>query len=186
MMDVFEAIHTRQSMPKVLPEPVPQELVEKLLLAAVQAPNHFRVRPWRFVVLTGAAREQLGEVMANSLLARAPDSSESALEQERSRPLRAPVLIAVGVDRPAEQKVVEIENVCATAAAVSNLLLAAHALGLGAMWRTGPAAQNPAVKEFLGFTPDQHLIAFVYIGYPDLERPLAARPSFEDRTVWME
>jgi nitroreductase len=180
------AIHTRQSISKVRPDSVPRELIERLLAAAAQAPNHFRVRPWRFVVLTGEARERLGEVMARSLLERQPDCTGSALEVERARPLRAPVLIAVGVDRPSEPKVVEIENICAAAAAVQNMLLAAHAVGLGAMWRTGPAAQNPAVKDFLGFAPDQHLIAFVYVGYPDMERGPAERPLFEDRTIWMD
>jgi nitroreductase len=96
------------------------------------------------------------------------------------------VLIAVGVDKPAEAKVVEIENICAAAAATENLLLAAHALGLAAHWRTGPAAQVPEVKAFLGLAPDQHLISFVYLGYPLVEPVPPQRPSFEDRTVWME
>jgi nitroreductase len=184
-MDLFEAVQTRHSVSKVLPDAVPQELIENLLSAAVQAPNHYRVRPWRFIVLSGEARVRLGEVMAQSLLAHQPDSPESALAVERARPLRAPVLIAVAVDPPAEPKVLEIENICAAAAAVENMLLAANALGLGGMWRTGPAARDPAVKQFLGLDPTQHLIAFVYIGYP--AEPLAAspRPSFEDRVVWM-
>lgn len=185
-MDLFEVINNRQSVSKVRPDPVPRELIEKVLSAAVQAPNHFRVRPWRFVVLTGEARNRLGDVMADSLRKRQPDSPESALAAERARPLRAPVLIAVGVDRPSEPKVQEIENVCAAAAAVENMLLAAHALGLGAMWRTGPAALDPAVKAWLGFEPGQHLIAFVYIGYPDMEPGPIERPSFEDRTIWKE
>ena len=184
-MEIITAIHTRQSTPRVLPEPLPRELIEKLLDAAVQAPNHHRNRPWRFVVLTGQARERLGEVMAQSLLLRMPDAPENVLEVERKRPLRAPVLIAVGIDKPDGPKIVEIENICAGAAAVQNLLLAAHALGLGAMWRTGAAATDPAVKAFLGFEPDQHIIAMVYVGYPEGERAPLERGSFEDRTVWM-
>ena len=73
------------------------------------------------------------------------------LEKERAKPLRAPVLIAVGVDKPVDPRVLEIENICAVAAAVENLLLAAHAQGLGAMWRTGPAAHDPRSKEISGF-----------------------------------
>jgi nitroreductase len=82
--------------------------------------------------------------------------------------------------------VIEIENVCATAAACQNLLLAAHALGLAAKWRTGDPARDPKVKQFLGFAPDQHLIAFLYIGYPEFKPESVERPSFEDRTVWLE
>lgn len=185
-MDVFEAIFSRRSVSKVRPDPVPRDLVEKLLAAAVQAPNHYRVRPWRFFVMTGEARYRLGEIMAQSMLARQPDSPLSALEKERGRPLRAPVVIAISVDAPAEPKVVEVENICAAAAAAENMLLAAHALGLGAMWRTGPAAVNPDVKAFFGLHPDQHLIGFIYVGYPEEESVKPERPSFEDRTIWLE
>jgi nitroreductase len=189
-MDILEAIHTRQSVGKVKPDPVPRETIERLLSAAVQAPNHYKVLPWRFVVLTGPGRERLGEVMVQVFLDRFPDLpadiQATALEKERSKALRSPVVIAVGVDKPAESKVIEIENVCATAAACQNLLLAAHGLGLAAKWRTGDAARDPKVKQFLGFAPDQHLIAFLYIGYPEFEPAPVERPSFEDRTAWME
>ena len=185
-MDVFEAIHNRHSQGKVKPFPVPRELIEKLLEAAVQAPNHYKVRPWRFVVLTGEGREKLGNVMAVSQKARHPEFPVEAFDKCREVPLRAPVLIAVGVDKPGEAKVLEIENVPATAAAIQNLLLAAHAVGLGAKWRTGEWARDPLVKEFLGFKPDQHLIGFIYLGYPEFLAEPTPRPSFEDRTVWME
>jgi nitroreductase len=185
-MDALEDIFTRHSISKVKPDPLPREMVEKLLAAAVQAPNHFRIRPWRFIVLTGEARSRLGEAMAQAHLLRHPDSSESDLNVERARPLRAPVIIAVGVDKPSEPKVVEIENICAAAAAAENILLAANALGLGAMWRTGPAARELEVKTFLGLEPDQHLIAFIYVGYPEPLPEPRERPSYEDRTTWME
>ena len=76
--------------------------------------------------------------------------------------------------------------VAATAAAVQNLLLAAHAMGLGAKWRTGEWARDSKVKEFLGFAPDQHIIGFIYLGYPEFTAQPAPRPSFEDRVVWIE
>jgi nitroreductase len=189
-VETIQAIQTRQSISKVKPDPVPRDVIETLLSAAVQAPNHYKVRPWRFVVLTGAVREKLGEVMGQAFLEKFPDlpadAQEKALEKERSKPLRSPVLIAVGVDKPVESKVLEIENVCAVAAACQNLLLAAHELGLAAKWRTGDPAYDPKVKQFLGFESDQHLIAFLYIGFPEFEAEEKERPSFEDRTTWME
>jgi len=185
-VDALEAIHTRHSVSKVKPDPVPREVIEKLLAAAVQAPNHYNVRPWRFVVLTGRGRERLGEVMAEALRRKFPDVKPEALEKERSKPLRAPLIVAVGVDKPAEPRIMEIENICAAAAACENLLLAAHALGLGGYWRTGEAVNEPAIKRFLGFGEDQPLIAFLYIGYPQGAREAAPRPGFEDRTTWME
>jgi nitroreductase len=185
-MDVFEAIHNRHSQKKVKPDPVPRAMIEKLLDAAAQAPNHYKVRPWRFVVLTGRARERLGEVMSVSLRERQPDFPQEAFDKAQTTPLQAPVVIAVGVEKPSEPKVLEIENICAAAAATENLLLAAYAIGLGAKWRTGEWARDAKVKEYLGFEPDQHIVGFVYVGYPEFIVEQPPRPSFEDRTVWLE
>jgi len=185
-MDVFEAIHNRQSIKKVKQDLIPREVIEKLLDAAVQAPNHYKVRPWRFVVLTGEGRYRLGDVMAASTAEYHPEFPLEALEKCRATPLQAPVIISVGVDKPVEPKVLEIENIAAASAATQNILLAAHALGLGAKWRTGEWTRDSMVKEFLGFQTDQHIIAFVYIGYPEFTPEFPSRPSFEDRTVWME
>jgi nitroreductase len=185
-MDVFEAIHNRHSQGKVKPDPVPRELIERLLAAAVQAPNHYKVRPWRFVVLRGDGLKKLGDVMAAAQQERHPEFPPEAFDKCRSLPLRAPVVIAVGVDKPSEAKVLEIENVAATAAAIQNLLLAAHAMGLGAKWRTDIWARDARVKEFLGFEADQQIIAFIYLGYPEFVAEPLSRPSFEDRTAWID
>lgn len=185
-MELFDAIHTRMSIGKVKPDPVPRELIEKMLDAAAQAPNHHKVQPWRFIVLTGAARERLGELMAEALLRRQPDAAAEIVAAERAKPLRAPVIIAVGVDKPSGPKIVEIENICAAAAATQNMLLAAHALGLAAQWRTGPAADEPAVKVFLGLAPDQYLISFVYVGWCLVEPQGYTRPAASERTTWIE
>ena len=183
-MDIFDAIYNRHSQGKVKQDAVPRALIEKLLSAAVQAPNHYKVRPWRFVVLTGDSRNKLGDVFAASQHERHPDFPQESFDKCRALPVRAPVLIAVGVDKPSEAKVLEIENICAAATACQNLLLAAHAEGLGAKWRTGEWARDAKVKEFLGFEPDQHLIAFIYVGYPEFVTECDSRPSFEDRTLW--
>lgn len=185
-MDILEAIHTRHSVGKVKPDLVARELIEQLLSAGVQAPNHYNVRPWRFVVLTGAGRERLGDVLADVFQQKFPNVSADALNKERAKPLRSPVVIAVGVDKPAEAKVSEIENMSAVAAACENILLAAHGLGLAAQWRTGDPANDPDVKKFLGLDVDQHILAFLYIGYPDVPPATDERPSFEDRTIWMD
>jgi nitroreductase len=163
---------------------LPRELIEKLLDAHVQAPNHYKVRPWRFVVLTGDGRNRLGDVMSASQQERHPEFPPESFDKCRSLPLRAPVVIAVGVDKPSEAKVLEIENICAAAAATQNLLLAAHALGLGAKWRTSEWAR-PVGKEISGFEPDQHIIGLYTLAAPNLFLSLC-RGSFEDRTVWLE
>ena len=185
-MELLDAIHSRHSVGKVKPDAVSRDIIEKLLDAGAQAPNHYKVRPWRFVVLTGEVRNRLGDVMSASQRDRKPDLPPEAFDKTRALPLRAPVLIAVGVDKPAEEKVLEIENIAAASAACQNILLAAHGLGLGAIWRTGEWARDSKVKEFLGFAPDQHVIGFLYVGYPEFLPEAAPRPSFEDRTLWMK
>jgi nitroreductase len=184
-MDTITAIHTRQSVGEVRPDSIPQELIEKLLSAGAQAPNHYKVRPWRFFVLTGQGLKNLGDVLAKSLSLKAENISSEALDKERAKPLRAPVIIAAAVDKPVEPKISEVENICAAASACQNILLAAHEMGLAAIWRTGPSAGDPLVKEFLGLAKDQHLIAFIYIGYPTKPTAAAQRPDHADRTIWI-
>ena len=184
-MDTITAIHTRQSVGEVRPDSIPQELIEKLLSAGSQAPNHYKVRPWRFFVLTGEGLTHLGDVLAKSLSLKAENLSPEALDKERAKPLRAPLIIAVAVDNPTEPKISELENICAAAAACQNILLAAHEMGLATMWRTGPAAVDPVVKEFLGLAKDQHLLAFIYIGFPAKPPVAPQRPDHADRTVWI-
>jgi nitroreductase len=189
---VLQALATRRSMARVRPERPPRELVERVIGAAAWAPNHHKTEPWRFTVLAGTSREGLGAIMANALHARIEDDDDDLdpeevaklLEKERNKPLRAPVVIAVAAVPSAGPKVVEIEEIAATAAAVQNMLLAAEAVGLGAMWRTGKPAYDPAVLRFLEFPEHAHLVAFVYLGYPDLppQRPRAR--SVEHYTTW--
>jgi nitroreductase len=185
-MNTIEAIHTRMSIGRMKMQPVEREKIEGLLDAGAQAPNHHKVRPWRFVVISGSARERLGDVMAENFHRRFPDVKPEAMQKERAKPVRSPVIIAVGVDAPSEPRVHEIENICAAAAACENILLAAHALGLAGHWRTGEASRDPEIKRFLGFSEGQHVIAFLYIGYAEVETKPAARPGYQDRTTWMD
>lgn len=185
-MDVFDAIHGRLTISKVKPDALPRDVIEKLLSAGAQAPNHHKVRPWRFVVLTGDGRKKLGDVMAASFLDRNPATPPEGLDKTRALPLRAPVVIAVGADKPADTKIVEMENISAASAAAQNILLAAHAQGLGAIWRTGEWARDAKVKEFLGFAADQQIVGFIYVGYPDVTPEPYVRQGFEDRVIWME
>src|SRR5512138_2162096 len=104
-MDALQAIHKRTSVKKFSTRPVEREKIEQLLEAGAQAPNHYKVRPWRFVVISGAAREKLGEVMLEVFRHKFPDVPVEGLHKERLKPLRSPVIIAVGVDAPAESKV---------------------------------------------------------------------------------
>jgi nitroreductase len=187
-MDVLEAIRTRRSHGRMLPDSPPRELIERVLAAAVCAPNHYLTEPWRFVVLTGEAREALGRAQEAALrrsLAE-PDAPEhqAALAKERAKPLRSPVVVIAAVEKSTLPKAVWLEDVCATAAAVQNLLLAAHAEYLAAIWRTGETAYSPEVKEAVGLSPDAQVIGIVYLGYPDRAQPPADRAGRAVPVEW--
>ncbi len=118
-------------------------------------------------------------------LAEPGGAARAAIEKARVKPLRAPVIIAVAVEPFIGPKVIEIEEVEAGAAAIQNMLLAAPALGLAAMWRTGGASYDPHVKAFFGLAPTSHLLGFVYVGYPDMTAPEARRRPAAEVTRWM-
>jgi nitroreductase len=162
-MDLLSGIETRATAVK-LTEPGPtREHLEQIVRAGVRAPDHGRLRPWRFVVLEGAARNKLGDLMANMLLAKFPQSTPEQLEGERRKALRAPTIV-VAAAKITPGKIPEIEQICAVTAAVQNMQLAAHALGYGAMWKTGAAAYDRTVKTALGLAPEDHIVSFLYLG----------------------
>lgn len=177
---VLAAIAGRRSVGRVLSDPVAREVVEELLRAAVQAPNHHLTAPWRFVVLAGDARRALGEAHAAAVARAKPDLPEAGRAKEAARLERAPVVVVVAVHSDAEDPVTRREDRDAVVAGVQNLLLAAHAHGLGAMWRTGAMADEPEVAAHLGLGPGDAIVGFVYLGWPDgrppapSERPDAA------------
>jgi nitroreductase len=188
-MSVFEVITRRRSIGKMTAERPTREQIERILEAGTHAPNHHHVQPWKFFVLAGKARAELGEVMAEALLARSGDLSsekgQAMLAKERGKLLRAPVVIVVAAEYPREEKALEIENVEAVAAAVENMLLTAEELGLAAMWRTGDAAYDPRVKRWLKLTPEDHLVAFLYLGYPAIPRQERRPVPFQEKTAWL-
>ena len=165
-MDVFEAINTRSSA-SVLRDPGPTDQQwETLLRAGARAPDHGRLRPWRFIIVRGEARELLGDVMAEALRASKPDTPSEALDRERRKPSRAPAILVVAVVPVPHSGVPEIEQILAGGAAAQNILLAAHALGLGAIWRTGAPAYDNRVARGLGLPEQGRIVAFIYLGAP--------------------
>lgn len=188
-METIETILTRRSVPKVAEKRPSRSEIEALLEAGVRAPNHHLTEPWRFVVLTGAALDRLGEAMAERVReqhAEDPDL-DKRVEVEKSRPRRAPVIIAVVYTPSTNPKAIEVEDRYAIGAVMQNILLAAHASGLGAYLRTGPAAEYPGVQRHLGLQPPEEIAGFIYVGYPaeDEERPMSARTPAGERTTWL-
>ena len=187
-MQVFDVIKRRRSIGKMTAERPTREQIEVLLEAATHAPNHHNTQPWKFIVLAGSAREELGTVMAMSLANRLEEtSSENAqarLNKERNKPLRSPIVIVAVSEAPKQPNVMELDNIEAVSAAVQNMLLTAEEMGLACMWRTGDAAIDSHVKEWFELDPGDQIVAFLYIGYAAIPRIERIPIPFKQKTTW--
>jgi nitroreductase len=188
-MSVFEIIERRRSIGKVTNQSPTREQIEHILHAATHAPNHRKVEPWRFFVLAGQARQELGEILGSSLRARLEDTTsekaQAILAKERSKPLRAPVLIVVAALHATQPNVLDIENIEAAAAATENMLLTIEEMGLAAQWRTGDAAYDPHVKQWLGLAQEDTIVAFLYTGYPAMSTDERHPIPINEKTTWL-
>jgi nitroreductase len=187
-MQAIDALLERRSA-KTLSEPAPDEgALELLLQCASRAPDHGRLRPWRFIVIRGAARERLGELMAAQLRRKQPAASAESLQRERQKALRAPLIVVVAAVCNDAAKVPVIEQILAAGAAAENMMLAATALGFGAMWKTGDAAYDDAVKVALGLEARDAIVGFLYLGTaPAAAIPPPASAEWRDRvSYWGE
>ncbi|MFC4596618.1 nitroreductase family protein [Cohnella hongkongensis] len=190
MASFEEVVRGRRSIGKVKEDPVPRKLVEKLIEAAVWAPNHFRTEPWRFIVMTGEGRKVLGEAYAAIASAGwgelAEEERAARRQAEVAKALRAPVVIAAVCSPSDDARALPQEELAAAHAAVQNLLLAAHDNGLGAVWRTGAPAYHPVMKQAFKLEDRETVVGFVYVGYPDMPQPAAARTPAAEKTIWLE
>jgi len=185
-MEAIEALLTRKSAVKLGEPAPPSAVVDTVLQAALRAPDHGRLRPWRFILISGAARERLGTLMADSLLARKPDTAAAEIERERGKPLRAPLIIIVAaVVEPDHPKIPEIEQVVSAGAGAQNIMLAFHAMGYGCMWKTGGVAYDAGVKAAFGLAEADHIVGLLYAGTETAEAPDGGRPEAADYvSVW--
>jgi nitroreductase len=183
-MNLFTAIDTRSSAIKLIAPGPSREHLERIMLAGARAPDHGKLAPWRFAVLEGDARTVLANASAEFLLASEPHATEAQLARERDKPLRAPTIVVVAAHITRGHKVPEQEQVQAVAAAAQNMFLAAHALGYGAMWKTGEAASALQVKRALGFDADDEIVAFLYLGTNALAGPVRVA-SLEGKVRWL-
>lgn len=190
-MEVDHAIATRRSLGRVTQDPVPREMVEEILASAVHAPNHKITEPWRFHVFAGKGRGELARARAELARREAEaegeegDMAAGRISRERKKAFRAPLVIAV-ISVAGREEVESLENYAACCAAVQNMQLTAHSMGLGCIWRTGPFAYHEYMREFFSLQEGDRIVAYLYIGYPDMdERPRRRKPALES-TTWHE
>lgn len=183
-MQVLDAIRTRRTIGRLV-EPAPDRAaLDRAFDAAMAAPDHKRLRPWRFLVIEGDARRQFGTLLAQALQARNPQAGAPELEREGAKALRAPmIIVAVAALKTDGAGVPEIEQMLAAGAATQNLMLALHAQGFGTAWKTGAGAYSDIVRKGLGLGDHDRIVGFIYAGTASAPPPQPAPTGWKDHVA---
>jgi nitroreductase len=195
-IDALErSIAHRRSMgiARLKPDPIPRQLIKRVLEAANWAPSHGETEPWRFTVYTGESRRALGDAFAEAYLQETiADGTykENAHLSQRDRAMSAPVWISIGMQpglRPDGTRAMsEEDELMATATAAQNLHLMASAQGLAGMWLSKGVMRDPITAAFVGLEPPARLLGFFVLGWPNIPWPQGERGPIEDKVTWKE
>jgi nitroreductase len=183
---LIEFLKTRRSMPAFqMKEPGPsKEEIEEILTLATRVPDHGKLAPWRFIVMTGEARKRITMELARIAKADKPDLSDEMVQVEETRFLRAPVVVAVVSKAGPHMKIPEWEQIMSAGAVCLNMVIAANALGYVSNWLTEWMAFDERAHRILGVEPGEKVAGFIHIGstdFPVVERP---RPVLADIVTW--
>lgn len=179
-MDALTLLHQRVSSP-LLDAPAPSaEQIKVMLQAALRAPDHGGLRPWRFLQVSGAGLVQLGQVFADAAKQQDGQLSEAMYQRYQERPLRAPLILVAIACFSEHPKVPRSEQLICAGCAAHGVIQAAFAQGIGAMWRSGEIAENRHVAAALGLTEQEQIIGFIYLGKVARERDV---PQADPATV---
>lgn len=184
-MDALTALHSRNSV-NLLGEPGPnkQEL-NNIIKAGLRACDHKNLRPWRYLVIQDDARLAFGQIMAD--VKAASDGgpfTPDLLVKIKNKPMRAPTIIAVVAKITPDEKVPEIEQVLSAGASAQMMMCAAHAQGIGAIWRSGSIMFRPEMLSKLGLEDTDKIVGFIYLGTIKAAKALAEIDIEEFVTYW--
>lgn len=179
--DTIELLATRRSVPaNALAEPGPSDAeLDKMLTIAARVPDHGKLAPWRFVVIAGEARAELGRRLAALLRETDPSVSEARVEAQAAAFSQSALVVAVVSTAAPHVKIPEWEQELSAGAVCMNLTIAANALGYGAQWLTGWAAYEPGAKAILGLEPNERVAGFIHIGTPTERWSDRPRPELD-------
>tara|TARA_R110002167_G_scaffold56558_8_gene160535 strand:+ start:3326 stop:3889 length:564 start_codon:yes stop_codon:yes gene_type:complete len=163
-MDALELLQQRVSSPLLGDQPPTEAQLALMFKAALRAPDHGGLHPWRFLTVVGDDRVRLGALFLQAGLAKEPDMIDAKRSKLANMPLRAPLVVVVIARLQDHPKIPRIEQQISAGAAAQNLLLAAFAQGVGGIWRTGDMAYDRQVMAGLGMAENEELIGFVYLG----------------------
>lgn len=186
-MEVSEAIRTRRSIRTFTDRPVLRADIERLLDAAVRAPNHRHTEPWRFYVLGPAARRAYGAALGARKARRVedPEAARAVLDKVAGAHEQLPALIAVAMVQDDNPEIRE-EDYAAVFMGLQNLALEAHAMGLGTHLKTGAVMDDPAARAAVGVPEGERVVALVEVGEPDATPDGPKRAPASERTTFQE
>lgn len=165
---------------------VHKEQLEVILNNAQWAPTHGNTQPWRFKVFSEDARQSLGDFLAKTYLSLTPKDQQNDLKLAKllNCPKMASSVIAVCMERQAEERILEIEEIEAVACAIQNMYLTCTAYGLGGFWSTPKLIYTQEMNDFLKLGEKDKCLGLFYIGYPNIEWPKGHRKPLEYTTEW--
>ncbi|CAD1788337.1 nitroreductase [Xanthomonas arboricola pv. juglandis] len=175
----LQALDARRSVPsKQLGEPGPDDdTLLRMLASAVRVPDHGKLVPFRFLRISGDARQALGDFLAERTQAADPLAPPAAVEKDRNRFNDAPLVVVVIATLRPGHKVPEQEQLLTAGCVCFALLQAAQAHGFGAQWLTAWMAYDPAVTGYLGLEQNERIAGFIHIGTPRMQVPERERPD---------
>ena len=183
---IHQNIHQRQSIGQLV-EPAPNlQQLEKAVQAALTAPDHHRLKPTRFVVVTAEQRAAFGEFLANAL-ADMEENDPAQLERVKHHPFRAPLLVLALTTIQDHPKVPYFEQILSTGAAVQNFLLSLQAQGFASMWRSGAVVESNWLKQQFGLKEQDLISGIIYIG--TAAKTIAPRAEIESQDflkIWQQ
>ena len=166
---------------------IPDQQISQLLSLANWAPTHGYTEPWRFVVYGGDAVQQFCDQHAEMYKDNTPPEkfNPAKYQKQQHNGDKTSHIIAVYMKRGNNPNITALEEICATAAAVQNILLGAEALGIGILWSTGGAVFQPVMKEYLGLDEEDLMLGLLYMGYTDEPSTPGRRTPIEAKTKWI-
>jgi len=167
---------------------IDDQQIRQLLELANWAPTHGLTEPWRFVVYSREAVREFCRQQADIYRNTAPAEkfNEGKYDKQLHNGDNASHLIAVYMQKGANPNIPALEEICATAAAVQNILLGAQALGIAVLWSTGGNVLLPVMKEYLGLGQEDLMIGLLSLGYTDEPAKPGRRTPIEAKTKWIE
>ncbi len=183
---IFDLIKNRRSVfpAQYNEQPIAKETIQKILEAANWAPTHKKTEPWRFKVMMGGKKRELGKFLSDKYQEVDAKPKQIKIKKLQENPMRAAAVIAICMQRDPNECLPEWEEIAATAMAVQNMWLGCTELGIGCYWSSPELIKY--LGEFLDLQEGEKCLGFFYMGYYDAEVEAWERGPIEEKVEWLE